>query len=94
MRFRGLTFIAIGLMLIIIGLTASVAYGASRMLKLNRNDVYYEIVNDNGDFGNYFESYWVPLQSGKRVYCVVYSDKIGDGGGAGMSCDWGNQLAR
>ncbi len=33
------------------------------------------------------ELYHVPVD-GKALRCVVYSDKIGDGGGAGMSCNW------
>jgi hypothetical protein len=56
---------------------------------LPRDEIYYEINNDNGDHGNFIETYRVPDGRGGRVYCIVYSDKIGDGGGAGISCDWG-----
>lgn len=56
---------------------------------LDRDDVYYTIENDAGDFGNFIETYHVPVPgTGRSVFCIVYSDKIGDGGGAGPSCDW------
>jgi hypothetical protein len=59
--------------------------------KLPRDDTYYEIVNDNDDHGNYIETYHLPNGRGGKVYCIVYSDKIGkSGGGAGIDCDWGH----
>lgn len=56
--------------------------------RMPRDEVYYEINNDNGDHGNFIETYHVPNGRGGKVYCVVYSDQIADGGGAGISCDW------
>lgn len=65
------------------------AVSAATKEKLPRDNVYYEINNDGGDYGNYIETYHVPVPNANgRVFCVVYSDKIGDGGGAGLSCDW------
>lgn len=64
------------------------AYAAVRKEKLPRDDVYYEINNDKGDHGNFIETYHIPNGRGGKVYCIVYSDQIGDGGGAGISCDW------
>lgn len=53
---------------------------------LTRNGPYYEIVGDGDDFGNYFETYTVPTPYGD-VYCVIYTDKIGEtGGGAAGNC--------
>jgi hypothetical protein len=60
-----------------------------RKEKLPRSPLYYEITNDGGDYGNYIELYDIPIpNSSRKVFCIVYSDKIGDGGGAGISCDW------
>lgn len=56
--------------------------------KLPRDEVYYEITNDDDDHGNYIETYRVPNGRGGKVYCVVYSDQMEGGGGAGISCDW------
>ena len=61
---------------------------AATKQKLPRDEIFYEINNDGGDHGNYIETFHVPNGRGGKVYCVVYSDQIGDGGGAGMSCDW------
>jgi hypothetical protein len=85
-----IAFFVIGLVFLLLFL-AQVAWGApfaARKEKLPRDDVYYEIVNDKDDFGNYIETYRIPNGRGGKVYCIVYSDKIGDGGGAGISCDW------
>jgi hypothetical protein len=61
---------------------------AGQRATLVRNGPYYEITGDGDDFGNYFETYRVPTPTGE-VYCIVYSDKIGEsGGGAGLDCDW------
>jgi hypothetical protein len=74
------------------GATQTATY---RKEKLPRLDPLYEIVNDNGDHGNYIEFYRVPLPDGRSVFCVVYSDQIQkSGGGAGMSCDWQNAKLR
>ena len=81
-------------LLIFILIITNVAFGSTahqqgaHKQKLNRDDIYYEIVNDGDDHGNYIETYHVPNGRGGKVYCVVYSDKIGDGGGAGIDCDW------
>jgi hypothetical protein len=72
---------------IIVAVARAGVQGAHKQ-KLNRDDIYYEIVNDGDDHGNYVETYHVPNDRGGKVYCVVYSDKIGDGGGAGIDCDW------
>lgn len=61
-----------------------------RKEKLSRDDVYYEIVNDNNDHGNYIETYHLPNGRGGKVYCIVYSDQMKGGGGAGIDCDWGH----
>lgn len=61
-----------------------------------RDGIYYEITNDVNDHGNYWETYHVPVvtrdlngrEITRTVYCVVYSDQIGNGGGAGPSCNW------
>lgn len=79
------------LLSVIAVLLVPIAYGAiaADKQKLPRDNVYYEINNDGGDYGNYIETYHVPVPGANvRVFCVVYSDKIGDGGGAGLSCDW------
>lgn len=70
------------------GVFVAVAVAAAHKQKLARDSVYYEITNDGDDHGNFIETYHVPNGRGGKVYCVVYSDQIGDGGGAGMSCDW------
>lgn len=72
---------------LVVSAARSAPFGA-RKEKLPRDDVYYEINNDGDDHGNYIETYHVPNGRGGKVYCVVYSDKIGVGGGAGISCDW------
>lgn len=65
--------------------------GQGEKRQLVRNGPYYEITGDGDDYGNYFETYRVPTPNGD-VFCIVYSDKIGDsGGGAGLSCDWGEE---
>lgn len=59
-----------------------------RKEKLPRDRIYYEITNDDDDHGNYIETYHVPNGRGGKVYCIVYSDQMKGGGGAGISCDW------
>jgi len=54
---------------------------------LPRDDIYYEINNDGDDHGNYIETYRIPSPRG-TVFCVVYSDQMEGGGGAGIDCDW------
>jgi len=78
---------ALVFLFVIVGYAAAHALSPQKK-KLNRDDVYYEIQNDAGDHGNYIETYHLPDGHGGTVYCIVYSDKIGDGGGAGLSCDW------
>jgi hypothetical protein len=76
---------------VIVAVADSAILGA-RKEKLPRDAVYYEITNDQGDHGNFIETYHVPDGQGGKVYCIVYSDKIGsNGGGAGISCDWGSR---
>jgi hypothetical protein len=72
------------------------AYAYSKVEKrsLPRDNVYYEITNDAGDYGNYIELYHIPVPgpNGDRkppLFCVVYSDQIGkSGGGAGEVCNF------
>jgi hypothetical protein len=85
MRKRVLTLAALAVIALV---ATGFALGTAIKKHIPRDDVYYEINNDVGDHGNYIETYHVPNGRGGTVYCVVYSDKIGDGGGAGMSCDW------
>lgn len=85
----------IGIVLLVIaGVMASAAIAANldwRKEKLPRDRVYYEITNDDDDHGNYIETYHVPNGRGGKVYCIVYSDQMEGGGGAGISCDWGRR---
>lgn len=70
---------------------AGVAIGKtldSRKVKLPRDDVYYDIVNDAGDGGNFMLQIHVPVPGGKKVYCLIYKDHTNDGTMGGMSCDW------
>lgn len=76
---------------------SSMAVGAafsSRKIKLERDDVYYDSVNDAGDNANFLFSYHVPLRdrhgnlTGKQVLCLVYKDHTKDGSMGGMSCDF------
>lgn len=86
-------FLAIGAVLVLglLVVTVAQAAGLATKQKLPRDEVYYEITNDGDDHGNFIETYHVPNGRGGKVYCIVYSDKIGkSGGGAGISCDWGN----
>lgn len=72
-----------------VGVASAMAASFITKKELPRDDVYYEIANDGGDYGNYIELYHVPIPgSSTKLFCVVYSDKIGDGGGAGESCNW------
>jgi hypothetical protein len=76
---------------IVCGVFAGTAVGRAfdgRKQQLSRDDVYYEIVNDNGDHGNYIETYRLPNGRNGKVYCIVYSDQMKGGGGAGIDCDW------
>lgn len=86
-------FVILGVVILLALLIVTVAQAGllSTKQKLPRDEVYYEIDNDNGDHGNFIETYHVPNGRGGKVYCIVYSDKIGkSGGGAGISCDWEN----
>ena len=86
-----ITFVVVAAIFLLAFIVVAVAKGApfgARKEKLPRDDVYYEINNDNGDHGNFIETYHVPNGRGGTVYCVVYSDQISKGGGAGISCDW------
>lgn len=75
----------------VVALTIGVGYalGATMFDKTPRFKAL-EITNDNGDHGNYIEEYYVtvPNTGGRKVFCIVYTDQMGDGGGAGMSCNW------
>ena len=75
---------------VVMAAVASAAVLDGRKEKLNRDDTYYEIVNDNNDHGNYIETYHLPNGRGGKVYCIVYSDQMKGGGGAGIDCDWGH----
>lgn len=87
--FSVLAVAIIGIFVIVTAAKAGVL--EARKEKLPRDDVYYEITNDKDDHGNFIETYHLPNGRGGKVYCVVYSDKIGkSGGGAGISCDWEN----
>jgi hypothetical protein len=87
-RYKPWFFLLILAALIAVVMVAS-AYAATKA-KLPRDEIYYEINNDNGDHGNYIETFHVPNGRGGKVYCIVYSDKIENGGGAGIDCDWAN----
>lgn len=84
---RGFVIVCIAPFVVILIFLVTDAFAATKQ-KLPRDEVYYEINNDNGDHGNYIETYRVPNGRGGKVYCVVYSDKMEGGGGAGISCDW------
>jgi len=86
-------FIALGVVFLlacVVVATARAGMLDGRKEKLDRDDVYYEIVNDNNDHGNYIETYHLPNGRGGKVYCIVYSDQMKGGGGAGIDCDWGH----
>ena|ERR1041385_5902159 len=77
---------------------AGVGIASGHQSYLNRDNVFYQIENDNGDHGNFWETYQLPVKydynkpvKGSRtatVFCVIYSDKIGSGGGAAGNCDF------
>lgn len=74
------------------------AIASGHKAHIDRDNTYYQIENDNGDYGNYWETYELPVRytydkpihgtGVATVFCAVYSDKIGKGGGAAGNCDF------
>jgi hypothetical protein len=90
MRFFKSALFPLMVIVLLLFIFTSIAKGTGLIdrQKLPRLDRYYEITNDGEDHGNFIEQYRIPLPDGRRVFCLVYSDQISDGGGAGISCDW------
>src|ERR1043166_9652676 len=74
------------------------AVASGHKAHIDRDNTYYTIENDNGDYGNYWETYELPVKydyskpiagtTTGKAFCAVYSDKIGKGGGAAGNCDF------